>query len=404
MRRSHRSLLAISGLLIIAATAGAAVGWLTHWQSPLDRALIWEDAQVSADLDYGGDSRLELPSSDPNVEFPRALSELPSPPTQLAVDPKTGDLWFVIFTYNGATNDLYHYDSGSATLEKRSIPASTGSEFFSSIAVDGRGHVISAEGSAVLDIDPAGPIRNLSLPGPANYAQQPGWEGTYVIDMALAADGKAYITRMNAAAITEVDLMSGGVKEIAVPTTLGQVYFIELADNALWMTNWGGTVDVPSQTAVLNLITGKTELTSLKAAALAADGKGQVYVSKSDLRGLARAGSSAASVESMELTGVVDDGVMELLAVDSTRGTLWMGGPGIAGIMSSESTGGPVEYYALPYLPETRRASVPIACVIQACRSPGPAITMVGGIAVAPDGDLFFSDMSFNRIGIIHPR
>jgi len=322
----------------------------------------------------------------------------------LAVDPKTGDLWFVIFTYNGATNELYHYDSGSATLEKRSIPASSGSEFFSAIAVDGRGHVISAEGNMVLDIDPAGGYTELRLPEPANYVRQPGWDGTYVIDMALSPDGTAYLSRMNTAAITVLNLDTGQTNEIPVSPSLGQFYFIELAGDQLWMTTWADTSVAPSQTAVLNLENAQTELTQVKSVAIAADDDGNIYTSVQGSGGLSRMDSNSAAAEPLAVSSEGLNGLRDFVEVDSARGIIWMAGG--SGIVSLAPSTGKEERYRLPSWTEAETAplSIPAPCLLQECNLSGPATTTIGGIAVASNGDLYFSDKSFNRIGIVHPR
>jgi hypothetical protein len=152
MRRPRQFLVALLTVSLLSAGAGVFVAATTPWKSPVEQAVNRVGDRAQADLDYGTNERLEPPSVDPNVEFPEALAELPNPPTHLAVDTKTGDLWFLLFRYDGRTNDLYHYKSSDQTVDKRPIPASTGSEFFSAIAIDSRGHVISAEGDVVLDI------------------------------------------------------------------------------------------------------------------------------------------------------------------------------------------------------------------------------------------------------------
>jgi hypothetical protein len=341
---------------------------------------------------------------DENVEFPPALSDLPNPPSQLAVDRKSGDLWFVMFLYGGGTNDLYHYSAADGTLEKRPIPASTGSEFFSAIAVDARGHVILAEGDTVLDIDPEGDYKALPLPAPANFARQPGWDGTYVIDMALSEDGKAYLTRMNTAAVTEVNIASGEVREIPVPPRFGQMYFLELAEGSIWMTGWVDTAAAPSQTIILDLKTGDAESQGMKTAALAAAPGGEVYLSRTDGAGLSRAAAAGSRVDSL----AADEGVLGrglyFLAVDAGGSTVWMAADSSGAIVSLESSSGASARYDLPSWNKTTWISVPIACIVQPCPTPRGSVTRLGDIAVAPNGDLYFSDMSFNRIGVVHPR
>lgn len=76
-----------------------------------------------------------------------------------------------------------------------------------------------------------------------------------------------------------------------------------------------------------------------------------------------------------------------------------------SGIVSVDSSTGGVEYYPLPSWATTQPFSIPAGCAARGtCSPPRPAFTGVGGIAVAPNGDLFFSDQLYNRIGIVHPR
>lgn len=237
MPRTHRRILIVlTGVAVVAALCAIVVIAVTDRGSDPSASESTSGQDVPPDLDANG--RLEPPDSesDPNIDYPESMSELLFPPSDLAVDPNSGDLWFVGFTYNGETNDLYHYTPGDDKVERHEIPASNGSQFFSDIAVNSQGEVIVAEGGHVLIVEPNGEYRDLPLPPPENHAQRKGWEGTYVIDMELVGDDVAYITRMNTAAITELDLRDGGVTEIPLDSSLGQFQEIALAGDQLWMT------------------------------------------------------------------------------------------------------------------------------------------------------------------------
>jgi streptogramin lyase len=399
--------------MAVAGAVGVIFAVATPWTSPSDDALDGSWNSVEADKDYGANSRLEPDSVDSRVEFPGSISELPNPPSHLAVDPNSGDLWFVMFTYTGTTNDLYRYSPSKDEVEIRPIPSGTGSEFFSDIAVDDRGHVILAEGDSVLDIDPEGEYRRLTLPPSANFAKQPGWDGTYVIDMVLGGDGKAYLTRMNTAAITQIDIETGSTVEIPIPSSMGQFYYLALSGRSLWMTTWADTLDRPSQTAVVDLDTGEVAPTALKSVALVGDAQGRVFLaaqgSETGTPGLLIAepapGGLSASTDQVPTVMLAEDkslsGLRDYLAVDMDRGTVWVaGGDGITVLQTSGRT----DHYALPKFEKVPPFSIPSACIDLDCPSSSDALTSVGGIAVAPDGSLFFSDMSYNRIGVVHPR
>jgi hypothetical protein len=80
--------------------------------------------------------------------------------------------------------------------------------------------------------------------------------------------------------------------------------------------------------------------------------------------------------------------------------------------VSIELETGRDEYYPLPSTAETLPASIPFPWYLVNCPTPReegclpryPSFTNVDGIAVAPNGDLYFADATFNRIGIVHPR
>ncbi|MCH8814315.1 MAG: hypothetical protein IH957_04335 [Chloroflexi bacterium] len=422
--------------LAVVALALAASGTLLAVATPLGSSVADvlfghdgdADDRVIARLD-NSNSKLAPDASrvDANVEFPQALSGLPGTPVHLAVDPVSGDLWFVFFSYGrtaSGDNTLYRYRESDGTLKVRSIPASgTGSELYSAIAVDSRGHVIFAEGGVVLDIDPAGGYEEHQLPAePLNLMPQQGFLGGYVTDMVLSANGKAYLTRRYVAAVTELDLRTGSLKEIPIPASMFLVRNIDLAGDRLWMTAPSSTADTPSQTAVLDLTTGVTESSSFRSFDLVADGQGRVYVSSQKGEGVIAADAIDASMEDAgpwqltdEARGLLNSVSAEsagttwapaLLAADSARGRIWMAGGGAIG--SLEPATNTTEFYRLPSwaASELQPIHVPIGCQTDRdlCPEPRGAHTQIGGIAVAPNGDVFFSDTSKHRIGIVHPR
>jgi streptogramin lyase len=129
-----------------------------------------------------------------------------------------------------------------------------------------------------------------------------------------------------------------------------------------------------------------------------------VYVSRTDVPGLSRADSLAASIQSIDSGAAVLGRGLDLLSFDATRGMLWMASDSSGGIVSLDTASGEAYYYGLPSFQNTRRITGGIICQFQPCRSPSGSVTRLGDIAVAPNGDVYFSDMSYNRIGIVHPR
>lgn len=353
--------------------------------------------QVPVEFDEDATIEPDASESDPRIEYPEALSELPSQPRELAIDPNSGDLWFVGSDYYNTTNHLYRYDVSTGQLLRRPIPAA-GNGLFSPIAISSAGHVIVAEGALVLDVDPKGGYVEHELP-PTGY----------ITDMVLSDDDKAYVAKAYVAAIIELDLRTGEVSEIPLPGSMALVQQIELAGGQLWMAAPIATEDMPAQTAVLDLETGETELIPTQISTAVADWEGRVFVSRQVAPGVVAVDSRDGSIEAGPWTFTREhDGLSwapERLASDNERGRIWMAGGG-SGIVSIEPATGKEEYYPLPSVAETVQFSGSIrGCEgMEGCATGRPAFTSVGGIAVAPNGDLFFSDQSYNRIGIVHPR
>jgi hypothetical protein len=207
------------------------------------------------------------------------------------------------------------------------------------------------------------------------------------------------------------------MKEFTLPATLSLVHHIELASDGdrLWMTAPISTEDTPAQTAVLDLTTGVTEVLPMKASALTTDGHGNMLVSRQTAPAVVALDERDAALEAGPWTFTREHDALQwnpdLLAADKGRGRIWMAGGG-SGIVSIEPATGKQEYYRLPSAAGTPLISGFIGQLVLPCPTPGddncwkgrPTFTSVDGIAVAPNGDLYFADSMFNRIGIVHPR
>jgi streptogramin lyase len=200
---------AVLGFVLISSAAGALTAYF--WRSddgplsPVSARLVDEVAgqQVASP---GGSALGQLELGDKTIDFPVALGELSNPPSDIAVD-TNGHVWFVIFQYDGKSNKLYRYDPGKDAVSAFDIPSSSGSELFSAIAVDSRGHVLVADGDTIVDFDPGSEsYRVTALPAPVARADPlPGYTGTFITDMAADQKDHAYLSRMNTAAILEID-------------------------------------------------------------------------------------------------------------------------------------------------------------------------------------------------------
>jgi streptogramin lyase len=336
---------------------------------------------------------------DAAIDFPAALSELAGPPSDIAVD-ANGHVWFVMFQYDGKSNGLYEYDPGKDAVSTVAIPSSSGSELHSAIAVDSRGHVLVGDGDTIVDFDRASERYSVTaLPTPIARADPlPGYTGTFITDMAVDQKGHAYLSRMNAAAITEIDLGSGGVREIPFPASFRPVYDIALSGDDIWMTTWFDLVDKPSETGVLNVSTGAFEAVPVKTSALAAAAQGAYGTSLNSPGLLNTTREHVSAVVSPNVTDSLQ-GLSDFVATDPKTGAVWMTGDSRPTIARYEPESGLARAYALPRYTSHIYSR---GCTEELCPSVGEIRTAVRGLAVAPNGDVYFSDATRNRIGVIH--
>lgn len=372
--------------------------------SPAVIRLLSEDAGAVV-TGPAGETLGQIEPGDPALKFPAALANLPFSPAHLAVDQATGDVWFMEFTY-GEKNILHRYSERNDKLESFPVPASKGSELYSAIAVDARGHVISAEGFVVLDFDPAtASYKEYSLSTESPYETNIIGEGQFIADMAPGDDGRVYVSRLDVAAITELDLGSGNIREVAFPRDFGQADDIEVNGDTLWMANTSDIESGPSaQIGRLDLATGEFALVPGKTTALAS-GAGLVYaVTWAPGAALAVAGDSGLSVVegfatdesfSSSLSGPVGH-----IAVDPRSGAVWATAEYAGSIVRAAPSHGTLRTYRLPGYETMVFAHCPQG-LATSCPASTEVKTRVRGLAAGPGGDLWFSDGTRNRIGVI---
>ncbi len=405
---------------VVIAVAGATAGAATALLMGGDAGPPLASQDVSAHAGPGGEP--QIVAADPAVEFPRALADLPNPPSHLAVDPSTGDLWFMVFAYGGVSNTLYHYSPANGNVETFAIPRSNGSELYSAIGVNARGHIIFAEGSVVTDFDP-GTAKftqtDIGEPQTATVPYSPP-DGTQILDMALGEGRIVYLSRINVPAVTEFDLATGKKREIPYPSSFGPAYDIELSGATLWMTSrWGIEGISEPQTGWIDLATGAFTAAGPGMTALARSADGRLF------------GIQANTAMSMAVLGWVTDkgltplifasdadkalatgglGLFDYVAVNQRGDVAWVAGWGSESIARIDTRTGAVHAYKLPVY-ETSLSFAPrcpAALANLPSPSPDPCLairrlnTQVRGLAVAPNGDVYFSDATLNRVGIIH--
>lgn len=350
-------LIAAALAVLAAATAGVLTALLMSDEGAAPLGQLAQDHAAEA---VGPNGEPQIVAPDPAVEFPGTLADLPNPPSHLAVDPRTGDLWFVIFTYDGVSNTLYHYSPAGGSAETFAIPSSTGSELYSAIGVDSRSHVILAEGTLVTDFDPAsGKFKQTGIgePETQRVAYSPP-DGTQVLDMALDDSGLAYLSRINVPAITELDLATGEKREIPYPPSFGPAYDIELAGAVLWMTSrWGVEGISQAQTGRVELATGVFVSAGPAMTALAANADGNIFgiqattpAAAAELgwvteKGLEPASFVSAADRALATGGL---GLMDYVAVDDTGRFAWIGSMGTESLIMIDLIAGAVREYTLP--------------------------------------------------------
>lgn len=349
---------------------------------------------------------------DPAIEFPKNLDSLPQSPYDIVADTKSGHVWFLVTPNGSPTFLLYDYDPSTGSVSTFEIPSSPVNLFYG-MDVDPRGHVLLGYGFLVIDFDPSsGTYRQHSLLTTAHEGSHRQFAGSigagWVTDIA-ASESHAYVSRANTNAVTEVNLETGGMRELPFPPTFGVPLDIAIAAEDLWLTN---IVDVeegpPSQTGVLRVSTGQFEVVTGKTMALDNDGA-EVYAiawPPDALVRMERDGPEPVSERSVPgLTAPTGSGGVagDLLAVDGA--TMWLAGSGRVGsIARYDVASGAVRVYELPSVFSTRhRCPPPDPNRGDGCPAEVEVFPAPGGLAVASNGDLYFTDtQGSGRIGVIH--
>ncbi|HSP55133.1 MAG TPA: hypothetical protein VLS25_06045 [Dehalococcoidia bacterium] len=277
----------------------------------------------------------------------------------------------------------------------------------SELDVDERGHLIWAEGDLVLDIDPAtGLYKEIRLPPPSKTTVFIPPAGTYITAMALDQKRHAYLSRMNVAALTEVDLLGGNFREIVYPPGFGPVHDLAVTENTIWITNPYDMEGGPrAQAGRIDLPTGNYQAIDGVPAIFVEGQAGKLYGTAYSQNGLAVVTGdalSAAAPAGSAFSGLgVPDG--DVVAVDPQSGTVWASNGVVKGLLKLDPSSGSVQSYALgAYLSKSVSCPVPVS-PSNSCDETMEVSPVITGIAVAPNGDVYFSDAAFSRIGVIHP-
>jgi sugar lactone lactonase YvrE len=391
----------LSSRLIAAAVgvafAGAAGGVLTALLLPDDESITAPGAEAEVINAPDGQPMMIVQDGDPRITFPAELSGLGVSIEKLAID-QAGNVWVPAFSGGDSGHALYRYDPVDRLVAKFALPDRPGSALSSGVGVSPEGEVVLAYGGIVTVMDPVtGAFRTYDLPGEA----EPGGDvSTHVTDLAVGPDGAAYVTRENVMAVTEVDLKTGAISELPITDKTGRLFDVEVADQDIYVAYWvhGGDLYDGSTggTRVLRLSSDGTQQ-ELEGStwALAATSDGIYSI---DLKGEVRAyrdRSSTATPETQVLAAAIDGRI----AIDANTGNVWVSGREADLIALWDRVSPSVSTFELPLY---EVAGHLIFCPVGAECKNVTMHTAVGALAVAPNGDLYFTDNTMQRIGVIH--
>lgn len=388
LRNRRTYLYAAAACAVLSAVAGFAAAVL-NGRSGEGPPLTGGSAQAGAAA-LGASSQV----ADGVVQWPGPLSGLPEAPSHLAVD-DSGRLWFPVFT---APPRLYEFDPASGQLRYHELPSDggIGTGLFSGFGRANNGHLVIAYGYLLVDFDPInGRARRYDLPvPPANFRKATLEEGSWVTDLSLG-ETVAYLGRMNAASVTAVDLTTGVIREIPMPESFGPVLRLLAAPDGIYVSNIYGAVGIGRQMGLLRY-DGKYEGLEGTATDFVLGQGGIVYVSPMGDTPKELRGQQPSDLFTGD-TSAISSGI-DYLAADEKSGVLWLGSKGFGRVGRVDTASHAVKWYELPgyEVPVSLRDCLPdVPCDGTA------AVTSVNGLAVAPDGALYFSTGIGNRIGII---
>lgn len=382
--------------------AGAVIGVLTALALPNDRSVTVPSAQAHVVYAPDGPILTVVQEADQRVLFPPALSELGAPVEKLAID-ESGQIWIPAFSGFDSGHVLFRYDIASGSIEQFKLPDEPGSALSSGVGISSTGKVVLAYGGIVAAMNPAsGEFTIYELPRESpNYNDFGIPESMLVTDMALDSNDVAYVTRENVAAVTTIDLNTGETSEIRVEGVTGNLFDVEVIDQDVYVANWvhGGDIyDGSTGGTRLVKLSPRGEQQVLAGSAWAlAEGANSLY--SVDLKGEVRAFLDGSL---FEMTDQVPGAAIEgRIRVDARSHDVWISGREADTITQLQTDSMSMTPYKLPVYEGLNFGCSASAQCDLALR---PTVhTGVGAMATAPNGDLYFTDATMQRIGVIHP-
>lgn len=383
--------------VLAVTTAAAIAGVVAALLARSDQPITTPQAEAGTIYAPNGQALVVANAGDNHVSFPASLSDLVTPPERLAVD-LSGNIWIPQLSAGISGHYLYKYSPASDTTEKVSLPDSAASNLSSDIGVTGDGRIVLAYGGLVVLVGQNSAIlTKFVLPGESqNYVQFDPGGGLAVNAMSVGPDDIAYIARGNLAAITQVDVASGDVIERPVKGLTGPIIDLAVVDEDVYFVAWVRGTETGGTRVSKITPSGEVEDLHESAWTLNANDQRICFV---DLAGELRGHDDSAST-STSLINVPAAAIDGRLVVDPQTGDVWVSGREAGSVTHWEAPTGLSTTYQLPeYAIDTNAMECPAGgnCGDITMR------TGVGDLAVAPNGDVWFTDVSLERIGVIHP-
>jgi streptogramin lyase len=356
----------------------------------------------------GGSPRLSAQLGDPNIDNVRALQSLPAPAGPLVVDSK-GIVWFPLLGADGLVRDdgqqdnrIYRYDSASDALTSYKLPG-YGGVTTNVRVVDNGTALLVAWGSNLMTVNKEdGSVKEVPLPSISDRSFTRTGD---IEDIVLSGD-TIWLARSGVSSLWSLRT-DGSVKEYPLPAGLGHPHRLALgSDGHVWMSLIGHAPVGPNKdnafaiTAELNPATAAFVSHEMPSGALAADGDSMLTVG-GGVGGLHKYADGRAQ-ESNSIVGTEPD---DFVAVDNTSGTVWYTSF-TSGKVAAVSADGQTRVASLPtFTGDAAGISCPPTVYAAGeCPTTVTAFTLVGGIAIDSQDDLWFSSVNGRYIARVSLR
>jgi streptogramin lyase len=394
---TRRLSLAVLVCAVVGVVAGVIYGVVSSDNSRHGVSLARDDTPLNPDA--GSAYRIATEGS-PEVSFPAGLSDLGGQPAGLAFD-RDGVLWYIATNESGRL--VLGKISSQGIVDRLVLPGEGGGLARLGM-IDGQSPVI-ATGQQILIVDPKSvDYRVLKLPDVADSAAlasdiAPSAAGR-VTDLKI--DGRiAYVSRFGMNSITRVDLDSGEALEIVVDPAFGGFDNFVIEKGNIWLLKTGDTPGgPPSQLGVIRNGQSRVDIVSQRVRSAVATGDGITAIGWNP-DGVFRVGSDGQSenVQVEPLASFFSRLGPEARIVEASAGQFWITDVTSNSVAWLNTTSGETKLFELPtWSIDQSRFNCPYGVDCSGVEVGGAHLDSA---AVAPNGDLYVADDTFNRIGVI---